>query len=249
MDDYEYGLEEDQIWIDFKNKNWNSPTLIQYELNPDGVEKKMIPVFLFVSCFSNKPLWFTHLVSRYGEEVPSMDEFVLTPLHVSIRLNHAPLFLFFLSELDINIQDQKGKTPLHVALELNRSDMVQYLLLKKASSHAVDVDGKTTLNYAVLSRNIHLVKIFVKFYNPEHNPVIDAIRLNSYDIIELLISSHNKMLHGSLKVAIQERNVKMVSYLIELGAKPTDDDYYEELIQFRNKNDENIHDEMIEMLL
>lgn len=239
--------EKDKIWADFRDENWNSPYLIQYELHPDGIDKNLYHLFLYVSAIQNKPLWFYKVASKLGITVPEMNEFVLNPLHTAVILNNNKLFLFYLPKFDINHTDKNGVTTLQLATQYNRLDMVEYLILKGASLKALDNKKRSLLNFATLSNNLYLIEKFISYYNEEQNPILDAIKNKNYKAVALIGKKYTKTVKDAIKTAIRTRNVKMVKLVLKLF-QSTPEDYQEELVIYRKEQDDEIHEKIITLL-
>jgi ankyrin repeat protein len=59
-----------------------------------------------------------------------------------------------------NLTDNKGTTALHLACIFNFNEIARLLLNHKANTNHKDAQNKTPLDYAILNKNIELIKFF-----------------------------------------------------------------------------------------
>ena len=101
-----------------------------------------------------------------------------TPLHLAVLRNnlHVVTALVKIKGVNLNSKNkilptlphmQYGDSPVHIATRLNYVDMVKLFLQVEASPNKVDLDcingtGNTILHYAVMNKNLDLVKMFVE---------------------------------------------------------------------------------------
>ena len=101
-----------------------------------------------------------------------------TPLHLAVLRNnlHVVSALAQINGVDLNSKNkfspspphmQLEESPVHIATRLNNVAMVKLFLQVEASPNKVDLDcingtGNTILHYAVMNKNLDLVKMFVE---------------------------------------------------------------------------------------
>lgn len=61
---------------------------------------------------------------------------------------------------NVNLTDRKGTTALHLACTFNFKEIAKMLLKHKANTNLKDTQNKTALDYAILNKNIELIKLF-----------------------------------------------------------------------------------------
>lgn len=97
-----------------------------------------------------------------------------TPLHYAARYGTTEMVAICCSLNNLNALDTEGKTPLIWAVQSDNLDGAQVLIQKGADPYKTDYLGYSILHYAVLTKNIELIKLILKNVNldinkPAHN--------------------------------------------------------------------------------
>ena len=143
------------------------------------------------------------------------------------------------SKVSINSRNSSvNTTPLHIATACDKKDIIELIVSINANINAPNIDGNSSLQYAVQNENINMVKFLVNAKasinirnyegdTPLHSAVKKLDKIDNIDtlteIVEFLINSksnvtaQNKKNETPLYLAIQSNNLKCVSLLVEHG--------------------------------
>jgi ankyrin repeat protein len=142
----------------------------------------------------------------------------------AIRLLEADLSL-------LHACDREGRTPLHIASSSNDSELVEWLLKRRANVRKKDPDGLTAMDYAALAadpRN-RCAERFPRtaqllLAHGAEVTIRAAVALGDGDRARELIAADPDRLHqitpsgGLLSLAVNHRQLEMVRLLLDLGA-------------------------------
>lgn len=82
--------------------------------------------------------------------------------HLAAVAGHLQCVQYFLEGQEtVDVENSKKETVLMKALSHNHEDVVEWLLLKKADIHKVDIRGASCLHFAAESGNLHCVEMLV----------------------------------------------------------------------------------------
>jgi ankyrin repeat protein len=92
------------------------------------------------------------------------------PLHTALRFKHYDEALSLLTDKTVNIKDQYNNTPLFYAIMHRDLFVIDHILRYKPSLFDIDYTHKDALFYAVLDRNVPLIKKLMQHITVEELP-------------------------------------------------------------------------------
>ncbi|MHA7059786.1 ankyrin repeat domain-containing protein [Aquimarina sp. M1] len=155
-------------------------------------------------------------------------------LHVAAKVEDSEAIIVKLVELglDVNIKDPDGNTPLMVAANYNCPNNVRVLLKNKADSSVYNNDLNSALHLSCAGKHIQPTEVLIENgadVNIDNGnkkpPLVNAVKgEGSMEIINLLLNNGADINYGSgngtpLMFAISYKNLVLVKYLLEKGAK------------------------------
>jgi cytohesin len=129
-------------------------------------------------------------------------------------------------KVDVDSKDQLGRSALHVASMLGLDGMVEFLIKYGADVNAVDKNGSTSLNAALMwfGRDDVIKKLLAAGADPNikdnHGltPLFYASTNSHKSIVEILLSYGAEGIDEILSFAIMNRRKKVVSLCLSCGA-------------------------------
>ncbi|XP_073677307.1 L-asparaginase [Garra rufa] len=138
-----------------------------------------------------------------------------------------------LVKMNINSVDYDGNTVMHRACEKGRTDMVKYLLPIGATWQKTNRFGCTPLHLAIKNKHYDVIKLLiVEGATVSLHPVqigtelIKAVQTKNSQLLDAWYLAGIDMNQGdyngqtALHAAVEKRDKKMVSKLLEYGAMP-----------------------------
>lgn len=169
-----------------------------------------------------------------GCNINQCDDMGRTPLIAAIDNGHYRVVLQLLKRasrvpLDMNTTFENGKTALYVAVEHENIRIVRALLGEKECDPNICCNGDLSpMRLAVYNQNIDIVKLLLGRHDCElefglsaHSILCYAVESKNIQIVKMLLDTKRCTDVGLLPfcIAIRMNNVKMVSLLLQYGAK------------------------------
>jgi len=159
-------------------------------------------------------------------------------LHLSTKLGNKNFVSLYLSyALLVDERGENGETPLMIALKKGNNSLIQFLISKGANINLANTNGDTPLSIAVGNADIKIVQQLIQLKADVthlnelgNNLLMEAVKgdINKkqeiYEIISLLVKSglkiNSKNIYGNtvLSYMINKKNIKLIKYLLKLGA-------------------------------
>lgn len=178
-----------------------------------------------------------YFLLRHGTDINYFDSFGKTPLLYAIEVGNSALIELILSyqpDLD-SISSINPISPLELALKNSRPDIAMMLIRAGAKVNTQFSNGQSVLSYSCENGLMNLAKNLITLganpntgVTPETHPLSFAIKAKDREFIAAVFNAGadvNYLLSAyenrtSLYVAIEERDLDMVRFLIAKGANP-----------------------------
>lgn len=180
------------LWAVFKNNSDLTKILLSYGADPNNSDSKGWTPLMIAS--RNNNIKIAKQLIESGAEINDTNFEGSSALSWASRNASVELFSYLLEEgADINQKNYKQQTVAHIASQFGQPDVLSFIL-----------EEEPTL---AITRD--LVK---------ETPIIKAVQLNRYDIIDILIPFEingipENPLGDAIKVAARQGNINMVDYL------------------------------------
>lgn len=186
------------LWAVFKNNNELTEILLSYGANPNNSDSKGWSPLMIAS--RNNNINITKLLVEAGAKIESVNFEGSSALFWASRNASSELFAYLLEEgANINKRNYKQQTVAHIASQFGQPSVLSYIL-----------EEEPTL---AVTRDLN-----------QETPIIKAVQLNRYDIIDILAPFEiervpENPLGDAIVVAYKQGNKNMVNYLKNLLEK------------------------------
>ena len=175
----------------------------------------------------------------YDVDLTAKDKYDRTPLHLAIQGSQKEMSALLLSRgADINAKAEGGKTPLHYCAYLDKKnkEIAKVLIKNGADVMARDKDGATPLHFAARENNQALAKLLIAegaevdaLNKYSDTPLSYVVKYKAGLSMAKLIVAHGANVNAQrgvigwgesiLHIAVQKKNLEMIKFLVDSGAR------------------------------
>lgn len=188
----------------------------------------------FAACSGNTDLVVDLL--QFGCDMNSTDFYQRNVLHYAAEFGcYETVILMFTYGFDLTSRHYRGWTPLHFSAWNNSIGIAKFLLENGADPEVESTNNETPLQFALYNKFNRFAKLLLKYgAKPEGRPethhakpLIWCVKSDNVEGIQLLMKYKinleitNEFNETALEVALRSNRLKAAEYLIDHGAKIT----------------------------
>ncbi|XP_037513549.1 E3 ubiquitin-protein ligase MIB2 [Rhipicephalus sanguineus] len=191
---------------------------------------------LHFGAYGNKPD-ILELLVNFGADINAKNKKGYTALHVAVNKEFVAcvrVLTNYISDLDVNTQDEYGDTPLHDAIRTGNNDIVDLLVNFQTVDFAVkNKRGFNVFHHAALKGNVHAMERLLskkpELVDSKKGDGYTSLHLaavnNHYSLAKLLLTKgrctvdiKNSLQQTALLLAVHQGHCELTELLVEAGA-------------------------------